>query len=112
MAKKITTSKKKVVPTKSRNADRKRVTPTTSKGRAQSILAKSTEPLVFDKQNYILMGLGTFLVIVGMLMMLGGSQPSPDVWDPNIIYGFRITVIAPIIILAGLILEIYAIFKK
>ena len=89
-------SKKKLEPTVSR----KKMAPTLAKGE-----------LIFERQNYILMAAGFGLVLLGMLMMMGGSMPSPDVWDESIIYSTRITVIAPILILAGLILEIYAIFK-
>jgi len=39
-------------------------------------------------------------------------MPSPDVWEPQRIYSFRRTVLAPIFILAGLGTEIYAIFKR
>ena len=44
--------------------------------------------------------------------MVGGAMPSPDVWDENLIYGFRRTVLAPFIILVGFVIEVYAIFKK
>ncbi|MEO6691455.1 MAG: DUF3098 domain-containing protein, partial [Saprospiraceae bacterium] len=59
--------------------------------------------------RYVFIGLG--LLIIGFLLMSGGSMPSPDVWDESIIYGFRRTVAAPIFLLAGLIVQIWAIFK-
>ena len=68
--------------------------------------------MIFKKENYILMGAGFGLVVLGMLLMLGGSMPSPDVWDDSIIYSFRRIVLAPILILAGLVVEIFAIFKR
>jgi hypothetical protein len=71
----------------------------------------SGEPLIFGKQNFIWMGIGAALIATGLLLMLGGQQPSPDVWDDNIIYSTRIVTIAPLVILTGLIVEIYAIFK-
>jgi hypothetical protein len=49
---------------------------------------------------------------IGFVLMAGGSMPSPDVWDESIIYSSTRTVIAPIFILSGLIVQIYAIFKK
>lgn len=73
--------------------------------------AISTEPLIFGKQNYLWMGIGALLIAVGLLLMLGGQQPNPEAWDPNITYNFRIITLAPIVILAGLAIEIYAIFK-
>ncbi|HNG07373.1 MAG TPA: DUF3098 domain-containing protein [Saprospiraceae bacterium] len=51
------------------------------------------------------------MIFIGMLLMTGGSMPNPDTWDPNIIYSARRTVLAPIFILGGLVLQIYAIFK-
>ncbi len=67
--------------------------------------------MIFGKENYIWMGIGAALVALGLIMMLGGGMDDPNVWDESIIYSFRITVIAPILILSGLAVEIYAIFK-
>ena len=58
------------------------------------------------------MGIGFGLIALGMLLMSGGAMPSPDVWDESIIYSFRRTVLAPFLMLAGLVVEVYAIFKK
>ena len=56
--------------------------------------------------------IGLALIGLGMLLMSGGSMPSPDVWDEDIIYSTRRTLIAPLVILIGLGLQIYAIFAK
>ena len=68
--------------------------------------------MIFGRQNYILMGIGAALIAFGLLLMSGGEMPDPETWDPNIIYSFRRTVLAPAVILAGLVVEIFAIFKK
>ena len=60
----------------------------------------------------VLMGIGAALVALGLMMMVGGSMPDPNTWDPDIIYSKRITLLGPLLILAGLILEIFAIFRK
>jgi Protein of unknown function (DUF3098) len=73
---------------------------------------KSSVDLVFGKKNYYYIGGGALLILIGMFLMSGGSMPSPDVWDDNIIYSTRRTIIAPIFILAGLSLQIVAIFSK
>jgi hypothetical protein len=39
-------------------------------------------------------------------------MPSPDVWDASHIYSFRRTVLAPVVMLAGIAIEIVAIFKR
>lgn len=95
------------------NRNKKKVVATQSTLKSGSRSSRIAEPVefTFGKQNYIWMGIGVALVALGMIMMLGGGMPSPDVWDDSIIYSFRITVIAPILILAGLGVEVYAIFK-
>ena len=66
----------------------------------------------FGKQNYIWMIVGAALIIVGMLLMSGGKSADPNVFNPNEVYGFRRITLAPIVIILGFIVEVYAIFKK
>jgi Protein of unknown function (DUF3098) len=73
---------------------------------------KVSSELVFGKRNFYFIIGGALLILIGMFLMAGGNMPSPDVWDDNIIYSTRRTVIAPIFILAGLSLQIVAIFTK
>ncbi len=109
----VTTQRnEELVPTPE-STSKKRISPTVTRTRVRSSSTTQREAvLVFGRQNYILMGVGIGLIFLGMLLMTGGSMPSPDVWDPSIIYSFRRTVLAPIVILAGLVVEIFAIFKK
>ncbi|RLD20024.1 MAG: DUF3098 domain-containing protein [Bacteroidetes bacterium] len=69
-------------------------------------------PLIFGWANYRIMLLGVLIITLGMLLMMGGSMPSPDVWDESLIYSFRRTVLAPFLIVVGFCVEVYAIFKK
>ena len=101
-------TKKKVVV----GSPKKKVAPTVSKSRGANLLKSSNDELLFGRQHYILMASGIGLMFIGFLLMLGGSMPDPNTWDPDIIYSFRRTVLAPIFILAGLGVEIYAVFKK
>ncbi len=105
MSKKI---KKKVVA----SSPKRNISPTTSKSRTVSVFGASNDELLFGKQHYILMAAGIGLMFIGFLLMLGGEMPDKDTWDPDIIYSFRRTVLAPLFILIGLIVEIFAIFKK
>ncbi len=113
------TSKKKVVVTTSKKTNKKPSNASTSKKKVKPTVAKSKgktnipekASLTFGKQNYILMGIGIVLVFLGLFFMSGGDMPSPDVWDEGIIYSFRRTVLAPVVLLAGLVVEIFAIFK-
>lgn len=105
MAKKI---KKKVVDT----TKQKKVIKSTVATRSIS-KNTPTEPvsLLFGRQNFLLMIAGIVLIALGLLLMSGGDMPSPEVWDESLIYGTRRTLIAPIVILAGLAVEFFAIFK-
>ena len=111
MSKNKPPKKKKVVVSA---GAKKRVTPTVStrqtKTATRTVIAQ--EELLFGKQNYMLMAAGAGLIALGMILMMGGDMPDPNTWDPDIIYSFRRTVLAPFVILAGLVVEIYAIFKK
>ena len=66
----------------------------------------------FGKSNYIWMLVGATLIIIGMVVMSGGKSADPNVFNANEVYSFRRITIAPILIIAGFIVEIYAIFKK
>ncbi len=98
-------SKKKVVTTA------RKVSPTSQRVRKSNVQSSAQE-MIFKKENYVLMGAGAGLIFLGILLMMGGSMPSPDVWDDSTIYSFRRTVLSPIVILSGLVVEIFAIFKR
>lgn len=106
--------KKKVVVTTTTEDKQKtnKPTPTASRGSRTRQTSSTPVELLFKRQNYIWMAVGALLVVIGLVLMSGGHMPSPDVWEPERIYSARRTVLAPIVILAGLIIEIYAIFKK
>lgn len=67
---------------------------------------------MFGRQNYILFIAGAVLIFIGLALMVGGHMPDPDTWDESLIYSFRRITLAPILIVAGLVVEIFAIFKK
>lgn len=54
------------------------------------------------------MGAGILLIGLGYLLMAGGGSDDPEVFNPEIFNSRRMTF-APIILLSGLVLEIYAI---
>lgn len=67
---------------------------------------------IFTKDNYMWMAIGAAVIILGFLLMIGGKSPDPNVFNEKEVYSFRRITLAPILIMAGLILEIYAIMKK
>jgi hypothetical protein len=107
----VVVNKQKNTNTATIVAPKKRIQPTRSRKKS-SVASMPKEELIFGKQNYIFMGIGFGLIALGMILMSGGGMPNPDVWDDSIIYSFRRTVLAPFLMIAGLIVEVYAIFKK
>jgi hypothetical protein len=71
----------------------------------------NTIPL-FTKDNYRWMAIGLVLVALGLFLMGGGKSKDPNVFNPNEVYSFTRITLAPIFILAGFGIEIFAIFKK
>ena len=68
--------------------------------------------LIYGRQNFILMGIGLALVLVGLAVMSGGAMPDPLKWEADRIYSpMRITV-APILMVAGFVVVTMGIFKK
>lgn len=68
---------------------------------------------MFGKSNYMWMLIGILVIALGMILMSGGkSNVNPNVFDAEAVYSpVRITV-APILIILGLGIEIFALFKK
>jgi hypothetical protein len=71
-----------------------------------------TAPPLFTKDNYKWMIIGGVVIILGMILMSGGKNQDPNTFDPKVVYSTTRITIAPILIVAGLLVEIYAIFRK
>ncbi len=69
------------------------------------------QSFIFERSNYVLMLAGIVLIVIGFILMAGGGSDDPSVFNPEIFAPRRI-VVAPIIIMAGLLLEIFAIMKR
>src|SRR6476659_4788234 len=74
--------------------------------------AKQPLTSLFTKENYKWMLIGAIVVAIGMFLMSGGRNENPNQFDPKLVYSTTRITIAPITILLGLIIEMYAIFKK
>ncbi|MBL7733224.1 MAG: DUF3098 domain-containing protein [Chitinophagaceae bacterium] len=70
-------------------------------------------PSIFNKENYLWMLAGLVLIALGMFLMSGGkSNVTPGVFDEKAVYSKTRITVAPLLIIAGLVLEIFALFKK
>jgi membrane-bound ClpP family serine protease len=71
----------------------------------------SKETFALGRENYKLMIIGVAIIILGFLLMIGGGSDDPKVFNPEM-FSFRRITLAPMLVLAGLLFEIYAIMKK
>lgn len=72
---------------------------------------KVKKELLFSQTNYLIIGVGLVMVIVGLFLMSGGHN-DPNEWKPEVIYSFVRITVAPLVILSGLGVVIFAIFKN
>jgi hypothetical protein len=70
------------------------------------------QTFLFDRTNYIWMIAGVVLILIGFMLMSGGKSPDPKQFSPDEIYSFRRITLAPIVVLIGFGIEIYAIMRK
>lgn len=57
---------------------------------------------VFDKRNYTIMLIGLAVIVLGFALMYGKDD----------IYGWRKIQLAPVVVIAGFVIEIFAILRK
>lgn len=66
---------------------------------------------LFERRNYLFLLGGIALLVIGFLLMSGGAQP-PSQFDPKVIYGFRVTTLSSIVVVAGFLVVLYSIFAR
>lgn len=67
--------------------------------------------LAFGKENYKLLLIGLAFIVAGFVLMIGGGSDDPKVFN-EAMFNFRRITLAPILILTGYVIEIFAIMKK
>jgi len=72
---------------------------------------QTEQKFLFDKRNYILFAAGALLILFGFLLMTGGGSKDPNVFNPEVFSSTRITV-APILVLAGFVVNVVAIMLR
>ncbi len=82
------------------------------KKQAPAKVTANTSNSLFTKDNYIWMLAGLVVMALGFFLMAGGKSPDPKVFNDSEVYSTTRITIAPILIIAGLVIEIFAIMKK
>ncbi len=68
--------------------------------------------MVLGRENYMLILLGVIVLIIGFILMSGGKYTDPNVFNGDELYSPRRITIAPIVVIIGFSIEVYAIFHK
>ncbi len=84
---------------------------------AKEVRTAPENTFYFGKENYKLMLIGLALIVVGFLLMIGADANTVDgKYDPNSwnegIFSIRRIRIAPLFVIAGFVVEVYAILKR
>ena len=82
----------------------------TLKSNENTELSPNQQPL-FRKMNYILIGVGLLFLALGFILLSGGGSDDPEIFS-EAIFDARRLVVAPILMLIGLIVEIVAIMYR
>lgn len=67
---------------------------------------------LFGRENYTWIIIGLAIISLGLILMAGGKSDDPTQFHPEEVYSTTRITIAPILILLGLGIEVFAIFKK
>ncbi len=65
----------------------------------------------FNRSNYTWVIVGLVFLFIGFILMIGGESSDPNTFNYEIFSTRRITI-APILILIGFGIQIYAIMKR
>ncbi len=79
-------------------------------GASKSASSKSAV-FAFGKINYILLIAGVVVLLVGYICLSGGGSDDPTKFNPAL-FDTRRLVVAPLLIVAGLVVEIFAIMLR
>jgi hypothetical protein len=72
---------------------------------------KNDEKMALSTRNYILILIGAVVIVMGFVLMSGGTKATPEEFSYDI-YSWRRITLAPILVVAGFAFEIYAILKR
>ncbi len=67
---------------------------------------------IFGKDNLRWMLIGLAVMAIGLVLMSGGKGNDPNVFAENEVYSTTRITIAPLLVVAGLLIEVYAIMRK
>ena len=66
----------------------------------------------FKPENYRLLLIGLGINILGFILMIGGGTDNPSKFDGDALFSHTRITLAPMLIIAGYLVIIYAIMRK
>ena len=69
---------------------------------------QENDGMAVPRKNILYIIAGFAVMVLGYLLMSGGGSDDPNVFNEEM-FSFRRTVLAPVVILAGMVVEIWAI---
>jgi len=81
------------------------------KHQKQTSKANQPKEFAFSKEKYIYLMSGLFIIALGFIFMIGGKSDNPQVFNESI-FNFQRLTLAPVLILGGYGVILYAILKK
>lgn len=64
-----------------------------------------------SRRNYVVLVIGFAIILLGMVLMAGGENDSPEEFN-YAMFSFRRITLAPILVVGGFAIEIYGILKR
>jgi len=78
---------------------------------AKKEIEKDKGRFALPPENYKFLAIGFIIIVIGFILMLGGKSENPEIFSEKI-FSFRRITLAPIIVVAGFVFEIWAIMRK
>ncbi len=70
-----------------------------------------SDAFAFTRDNYKWVLIGLVFILAGFILMIGGGSDDPNVYSDKV-FSFRRWTLAPLLVLIGYGIEMYAIMKK
>jgi hypothetical protein len=69
------------------------------------------QKFLFQRENYILFGIGLAFIILGFILMTGGGSDNPQIYNEELFNSRRI-ILSPLLIVVGFVIEVFAILRR
>ncbi len=70
-----------------------------------------SDAFAFTRDNFKWVLIGLAFILVGFILMIGGGSDDPNVYSDKV-FNFQRWTLAPLLVLTGYGIEVYAIMKK